>query len=271
MKNRRYTPRHAAGSHADFVRIILLITGAVLCAFTVGNLLVGNQNLGVWLPAAAGAPLLLIGIFKKACGRWFQTRTGAVVRRIIIVVYVLALLCFLTACALMINAAAAPPADHADAIIVLGAGVHGEEVTDTLAKRLDKAVAYFQGNPDALLVVTGGRGSNEDITEAEAMRRYLLAQGIPEASVLMEEEATNTRGNFENAKKLLDARLGNDYTTVYVTNDFHIYRAGKEAARAGFADAHGLAAPTPVLTVPGAYMRESAAILFGMLRGNSAA
>lgn len=262
---KRYRPRHAAGRGAS--KLLFLIAGTVLCAFTIGNLLVGNRNLGVWMPAIVGAPLLIYGIFKPALDQWFRTRAGARVRLIVIIFYIIVLAVMLIACGFMLHAASARPAGGADAVVVLGAGVHGDEVTDTLRKRLDAAVAYYAENPDTLLVVTGGMGSGESVPEAEAMRRYLLEQGIPEAAILKESEATNTRENFENTKKLLDERFGESCSIIYVTSDFHVYRAGQQAARAGFTDVRGLAVPTPVLTVPGSYMRECAAIWAGWLLG----
>ena len=71
-----------------------------------------------------------------------------------------------------------------DAIIVLGAAVRGEEISGALQKRLDVAIEYYQKNPDVVIVVTGGQGPQEDITEALAMERYLLANGIPKEKII---------------------------------------------------------------------------------------
>ena len=60
---------------------------------------------------------------------------------------------------------ASPPAG-ADAVIVLGCGVRGERVSLTLARRLDAALAYLEENPKAYVVVSGGQGAGEDISEA---------------------------------------------------------------------------------------------------------
>lgn len=234
-----------------------------MCAFTVGNLVVGNRNLGVWLPAIAGAPLLLYGIFKDALDRWFETRAGRVVRWIVTGLYLVLIAVMIISSILMISAASRSVRAGADAVIVLGAGVHGEEVTDSLQKRLDTALEYYAKNPDTLIVVSGGMGNGESLSEAEAMQRYLVEHNVPEDQILLEDQSTNTTENFENSKALLDARLGaGTYNTVFVTNDFHIYRAGKEAEKAGLVGVRGLAAPTPILTIPGAYMREAAAIMY---------
>ena len=66
----------------------------------------------------------------------------------------------------------------------------------TLARRLDAALAYLEENPKAYVVVSGGQGAGEDISEAEAMRRYLAARGIEESRILMEDKSMSTLENF---------------------------------------------------------------------------
>ena len=70
------------------------------------------------------------------------------------------------------------------AVIVLGAGLRGERVTDLLARRLDAAYDYHLENPNAVIVVTGGQGPGEDIPEARAMKAYLVEKGVPEKQIL---------------------------------------------------------------------------------------
>ncbi len=124
-----------------------------------------------------------------------------------------------------------------DAIIVLGAAVRGEEISGSLQKRLDAAIAYYEKNPDVVIVVTGGQGPQEDITEALAMERYLMANGIPQDKIIKEEQATSTYENFMFSKELLDEYFSEqgktDYKLAYITDDYHIYRAGQLAKIAG--------------------------------------
>lgn len=245
----------------------LIVIGAVLCALTVINMVVGNRNLGVYLPAIMGLPLLLWGIFKVPLDKWFCSSKGArAVRNILIVLYVAVTCIFVTCGIWMGTAMMQSPQPGADAVIVLGAAVHGNEVTDTLRKRLDKAMEYWRDSPDSLIVVTGGMGSNENVSEAQAMHDYLMQNGIPEDVIIMEDKATSTRENFQYSRELLEDRFGTaPLRVVYVTNDFHLQRAGQEARKAGFTQIEGLGAPTPVLTIPGAWMRESAALMYNLI------
>ena len=142
-----------------------------------------------------------------------------------------------------------------DAVIVLGAAVHGDEVSRTLASRLDRAVAYHERNPGAVVVVTGGQGPQENLPEGVAMRAYLLGQGVPDASIVVEDKASSTEENFAFSKALLDARLPAGYRVTFVTDEFHVYRAGRIAAAAGL-DATHVSSRTPWYFWPANYLRE---------------
>jgi len=153
-----------------------------------------------------------------------------------------------------------------DAIIVLGAGIRGENVTLTLAHRLDKAVEYMEKNPGAIIVVSGGQGFGEDISEALAMERYLLKKGIPEEKMIKEQNSTSTYENCLFSKELLDKYFNKPYKTVIITNDFHIYRAIQISKTVGLDSTH-YGAKTEWYTVPINYIRECAAVVKTWLLG----
>lgn len=147
-----------------------------------------------------------------------------------------------------------------DAVVVLGAAVHGENVSRTLAYRLDKAAEYAEKNPGALIVVSGGKGAQEDITEASAMEQYLIDKGISRQRIIKEEKATSTFENFKFSKEILDRRFKDGYTCGYITSDFHLYRAGSIAKQAGL-EARGLGSHTQWYNLPPSYLRESLAVV----------
>ena len=147
-----------------------------------------------------------------------------------------------------------------DAVIVLGAGIRGEQVTNTLAYRLDKAVEYYMKNPDAIFVVSGGQGIQETITEALAMERYLVEKGIPIEKIIKEEKSTSTYENFSFSDKLLKQRFSKGYSAVLITNSFHVFRAEKTAQYAGISTKH-IGAKIDWYTIPVCYMREMMAIV----------
>ncbi|MGH2189631.1 YdcF family protein, partial [Enterococcus faecium] len=71
-----------------------------------------------------------------------------------------------------------------DYIIVLGSGIRSEEVPPLLKSRLDKGIEYYEKNPTAKFVVSGGQGPDEPVAEAFAMKKYLLSQNIPAEAIL---------------------------------------------------------------------------------------
>lgn len=123
-----------------------------------------------------------------------------------------------------------------DAVIVLGAGVNGETPSAALWSRIRAAEDYLEIHPDVPVVLSGGQGAGEAISEAEAMRRALWKEdGSENARLLLEERSTNTAENFRFSKALLEERgLDTGAATIaVVTNDFHCFRAHMIARRQG--------------------------------------
>lgn len=147
--------------------------------------------------------------------------------------------------------------DKPGAVVVLGCRVRGETPSPMLARRLDAALETLSENPDALCVVCGGKGSGENISEAEAMRRYLTERGIPDERILAEDRSTNTRENITFAAELLKER-GID-RVVIVTSEFHQYRADVYARRRGLIAGHH-SCKTRMINVANYWVREWAAL-----------
>ncbi len=142
-----------------------------------------------------------------------------------------------------------------DSIVVLGAGLSGgRNVSRTLRYRLDKAIELYELNP-VPIVVSGGQGKDELVSEAFAMKEYLVAQGIPEDEVYLEDKSTSTQENFEFSKVVLDDIFTEDYEIVFTSNDFHISRAEKFMEASGL-EGYGVGAPVDLFMMPSNYLRE---------------
>ena len=121
-------------------------------------------------------------------------------------------------------------ADESDApvsaVIVLGAGVNGETPSLTLRTRIDAAAAYLEEHPDVPVVLSGGQGPGEALTEAECMRRALVRRGVDESRLYPEERSTSTQENLRYSRAILE-ELGVDpaQRVAIVTSDFHLCRA----------------------------------------------
>ncbi|MCG7338179.1 YdcF family protein [Staphylococcus sp. ACRSN] len=112
-----------------------------------------------------------------------------------------------------------------DKILVLGAGIFTEEVTPMLAERLNKALDLYAQNPKSEIIVSGGQGKDEPISEALAMTRYLVKYGVPLNKITMENHSTSTYENIKYTKSLLPDHLLINSKIVCVTSQFHIMRA----------------------------------------------
>lgn len=205
------------------VKTLFLILGIAVTLDGVFMWLTSNFNLGNVLTLLLGAALLSFGFFHTCLSKPWKIAVLAVF--ILVAVSVTALLGFgLTDTVTY----------EEDAVIVLGAAVRGEVPSGALQDRLDAALKYHEKNPNAIIVVSGGQGPQEDITEALAMERYLSARGVPMEKILKEERSTSTLENFKFSKVLLDERFGTTYTACFITNEYHIYRAGNFAEQALF-------------------------------------
>jgi len=148
-----------------------------------------------------------------------------------------------------------------DYVILLGAGLQGEQIPETFKNRIDKCAAYLDANTSTEVVVSGGQGIGETITEAEAMRRYLIEKGISPDRILTEDKATSTYENLSFSKAILDQIAGQrEYTIMIATNDFHLFRAKMLANRLGLV-AFGMPADTWWGAFPSNCIREYFAVI----------
>jgi uncharacterized SAM-binding protein YcdF (DUF218 family) len=93
------------------------------------------------------------------------------------------------------------------------------------------------------------------------MKRYLVARGVSEESIVMEERATSTFENLTYSKQILDKMLGGtNYKVVVITNDFHAYRANLLAKKVGLNSTY-IGAETEWYIMPLNYLRECVAVL----------
>ena len=135
-----------------------------------------------------------------------------------------------------------------DCMVILGAGIIGERPSLVLTSRLNAAVDYLKTRENIPVIVSGGQGPGETITEAEAMYRYLVRRGIKEDRIWKEETSTSTFENLSFSRQLMEKNgidTGSAKVAV-VSNEFHLYRAKRIAENTGL-DPIGVAAETPRL------------------------
>ncbi|WP_347318647.1 YdcF family protein [Rossellomorea sp. RS05] len=156
--------------------------------------------------------------------------------------------------------------DDYGAVLILGAGLKGEEPSKTLLSRLATGVEILKIREDLPVVVSGGQGPGESISEAKAMGRHLVAHGIDGSRIIYEDESTNTYENMLFSLRVLEDRGLKEGKVLIVTNDFHLARS-KILARDVGLDASGYAAPTPWFVRANYYIREYFAMVKTFLLG----
>lgn len=126
---------------------------------------------------------------------------------------------------LILHAGATQPETACDYIVVLGAKVEHGGPGDTLQERIDQAYEYLSENPNTVAIVSGGKGGDEPMSEAQCMFDALTAMGIEENRVWMEENATSTWENLKFSLALIEERTGARPQSIgVVSSEFHLFR-----------------------------------------------
>ena len=164
-----------------------------------------------------------------------------------------------------VRAARHVPEHDADYILILGCRFRRDgTLTPLLKGRVDRAIEFWKRQREttgreAVLMPCGGQGSDEPIAEAEAMRRYLLEQGIPTERIEVEDRSRNTYQNMSYSRAIIE-RDRRDARVVYATTNYHVFRSGVWANLAGL-PAEGMGSRTKWWYWPNAFMRECAGLM----------
>lgn len=236
----------------------LTVTGIVLLIYGLSLVVFTNFTLGTVLTLAVAVGLMLSGIFYDQIKIHTKTGVGKFIKITICTLFCIEIifLGFLLGYGMTDNVDC-----KEDAVIVLGAGIRGDKVSYALKYRLDKAVEYHKKNPRAIIVVSGGQGPQESVTEAYAMEKYLVSKGLDEKSIIKEQKSTSTNENMRFSKVILDKMFDKEYTVVVITNNFHIYRAVNIAHREGVEFVNHLGCRTTLYDSIPSYLRETLAVL----------
>ena len=121
------------------------------------------------------------------------------------------------------------PEEEAEYLVVLGAKVQGSKVSQSLRNRLDAAIAYAMEYPRVTIIVSGGQGKDEEMTEAQAMYEYLVAAGISPYRIIREGWSRNTRENllfsmtYMNHEDKLEMCIRDSYIHIIPFKDWFFY------------------------------------------------
>ncbi|MDO4467208.1 MAG: YdcF family protein [Bacillota bacterium] len=158
-----------------------------------------------------------------------------------------------------ISASLKKPKLDRDYIIILGCGIREDGTLYPLLQgRVDQAIAFFREQKEktgkeAIFIPSGGKGNDEIISEAEAMKNYLLSQGIEERLILIEDQSTNTLENMKFSKTLIEER-NKEAKVAFSTTNYHVFRSGVISRQAGFYP-EGMGSKTRWYFWPNAFIR----------------
>ena len=209
--------------------------------------------------------LFLWGVFhKRLLERAAAEKWARAVRGILIAGYAAFVLLFGIESVLMVNAINATPPEDAT-VVVLGCGLKGTKPSQMLGLRLDAAEKYLREHPDAVAVLSGGQGEDEEISEAQCMFNELTERGISPERLFMEDRSTSTRENIRFSAEIIKEN-GLSENLAVVSNNFHLYRASLVVKNEGY-EFYSVSAETPLTLFPTYWMREYLGIVAQWIAG----
>lgn len=244
--------------------IILFLLGILFfiyffcIAFLVGH---GTNFYFIWLFLGIGAIIFSVlikkGIWAGHIPLWFR-------RSFLTAVCLLGTL-FVIVEGCIISGFSEKGPEGLDYLVVLGAQMKASGPSKALQYRLDEAIRYLEENPDTQVIVSGGQGADEHISEAQGMYDYLVEKGIDPSRIIREDQSKNTFQNLTFSAEYLDKEKD---SVGVVSNNFHVFRAVKIAKKAGYQNVYGIAAKGEPFLQYNNMMREFFGVMKDFLFGN---
>lgn len=253
--------------HKVFCFIGTAICGILLWLFVIPFNL-GVSNLGNMLGTALSIAGMVFFAFNPIIGKLLQklwkTKAGHTVLIIFLSLFIfcVGLAAVISGC-MLYRMYDTPKTEQP--VVVLGCQVRNGGPSLMLRRRLDAAYAYLKEHPDVPVVVCGGQGPDEAISEAQCMYEYLTAKGIAPERIYQEDTSTSTYENLRNAREILQEKeLGSSVTIV--TDGFHQLRASMIAGKLDLKTDH-VSAKTSWYLVPTYWVREWLGVCYQFVFG----
>lgn len=209
------------------------------------------QFLNFWL--FMGIILCLVGLIKPLWKSKWITR-----------LIVIGSIFYLVSAAVVLRGSSSQGKQGLDYIVVLGAAVRGTGPSYVLEMRILTAYDYLVNNPDTMVIASGGKGSGQQVSEAECIANLLIEKGIEPERILLEEQSATTVENLSYAYEMIADK---NSSIGVVTSDFHVARACFIARNQGFLEVSGIAAPYSKIMLPHYILREAAVFIVDMAQG----
>ena len=139
-----------------------------------------------------------------------------------------------------------------DCILILGAGVWGDEPSPLLGDRIDKGIELYEKNISSKILMSGDHGQIE-YDEVNVMKNYALEKNVPSTNIFMDHAGFSTYESMYRAKEIFQVKK-----VVIVTQEYHLYRSIYIAEKLGL-EAYGI--PAEEMNYPGQYYRDAREVL----------
>lgn len=244
------------------LRKMLMIVFGLLFLWCIAPAFFHIRGIGVFSSSAVMLGICLTAMFWHLIDRnWTFKKAAAVSLAALVFTACVAAFGVVSGMMLKASLTAVPSDCPSYTLVVLGCKAHGDQPSWMLSDRLEKAYAILRDNPKIKCVVTGGKGDDEQFTEAYVMRKYLVEKGISPDRIYTEELSESTEENLLYTRTLIKLN-GLSENIVIVTDRFHELRARIWAEKSGFKNIYSGCCETRSYLVTGYWFRE----MFGLAR-----
>jgi uncharacterized SAM-binding protein YcdF (DUF218 family) len=242
-----------------WIKIILILFGIFIAFyFILTSIYWGRFDTFNFLITLMGLVLVVLA-FKINPITTFVKKWPKLVKYALLILFACFILSFVIVQARIIyNMRSTPPAG-ADYVIVLGCQVVGEYASVPLLSRGYTAIRYLNKNPETKVVLSGGQGPGERISEAEALRRLLHEYKIDKERIFLEDRSRNTRENLYLTNELYNLA---DTHIILVTSDYHMFRALSVAKKLGYTNISALPSRSQRSVLPAFLVREYVTVMY---------
>lgn len=247
--------------------IILIVLGSLCLTYYICLICFGTIIAFSFFWLISGLFLLTDGIYITKYKNKFWIKIPRTIRKIFLIFLILLATVFISIEILIFYHGTKKEASVPSYIVVLGAGLNKDKISMQLYYRLEAALELSKQIKDVPIIVSGGQGENETLSEAKAMKLYLISKGVNEARIIMEDKSTNTYENFKFTKeKILEVFNDKHPKITIVTNNFHMYRSKILSKNFGF-NVYEYSSPSYIYLSPNFYVREFFAVVKVLVYG----
>lgn len=222
------------GKFRIFLSILLIFLGILSINYYFGLIAIGGVIAFSEFWILLGIVLFITATILLSYRR-IKFRSPGKLRVVLVSIFAVFMIFFLLVEGIILYYGSQKNQSKPDYIMVLGAGLRYDKISTSLQLRLNSSLELANKFKDIPIIVSGGQGSDEAMSEAKAMRDFLIENNIPENRIIMEDKSTNTYENFKFTKdKLKEFYNAKSFKITIITNNFHMYRSQLIAKKLGF-------------------------------------